>query len=79
MKATKEFRGVRPGEIYPSVIAVGEEIPEELEAAAIELGCVAKRAPKAAPAPVPTPPPDLLPNSSISPPAPPASGETPAS
>lgn len=40
MKATKEFKGVKDGEIYPTVFKPGDEIPPELEAAAVELGAV---------------------------------------
>ena len=38
MKAIIQFSGVKSGDIYPSVIAAGEDIPPELEDAAIELG-----------------------------------------
>lgn len=38
MKATKPFKGVKDGDIYPTEFAPGDEIPPELEAAAIELG-----------------------------------------
>ena len=38
MKATKPFKGVKNGDIYPTEFAPGDEIPPELEAAAIELG-----------------------------------------
>ncbi|WP_287917125.1 hypothetical protein [Comamonas sp.] len=46
MKATKPFKGVEDGEIYPTEFEVGDEIPPELEAAAVELGAAdAKKAP----------------------------------
>lgn len=38
MKATKPFKGVKDGDIYPTEFEAGDEIPLELEAAAIELG-----------------------------------------
>ncbi|MFE1574317.1 hypothetical protein ACFIQG_21345 [Comamonas odontotermitis] len=40
MKATKQFDGVKNGEIYPTTFNPGDEIPPELEAAAIELKAV---------------------------------------
>ncbi|WP_312839854.1 hypothetical protein [Delftia tsuruhatensis] len=43
MKATKQFKGVKDGEIYPTLFEVGDEIPAELEAAAIELGAVEQK------------------------------------
>lgn len=48
MKATKEFKGVKDGEIYPTEFKPGDEIPPELEAAALELGVTdaKKEAPK---------------------------------
>lgn len=46
MKAIKPFKGVKDGEIYPTEFKPGDEIPPELEAAAVELGAVdAKKAP----------------------------------
>ena len=46
MKATKEFKGVKAGEIYPTEFKPGDEIPSELEAAALELGAAeAKKEP----------------------------------
>lgn len=50
MKAIKEFKGVKDGDIYPTEFKPGDEIPPELEAAAIELGAVEvkKEAPKKA-------------------------------
>lgn len=38
MKATKTFKGVKDGDIYPTEFKAGDEIPPELEAAAVELG-----------------------------------------
>ena len=35
-KFAKEFRGVKAGDIYPTVFAIGEECPAELEQAAAE-------------------------------------------
>ena len=40
MKAIKPFKGVKDGEIYPTEFKPGDEIPPELEAAAVELGAV---------------------------------------
>ena len=40
MKATKPFKG---GEIYPTEFKPGDEIPPELEAAAIELDAVEQK------------------------------------
>lgn len=46
MKATKPFKGVKDGEIYPTEFEAGDEIPPELEAAAVELGAAdAKKTP----------------------------------
>ncbi|CUB01271.1 hypothetical protein [Comamonas thiooxydans] len=46
MKATKPFKGVKDGDIYPTEFKAGDEIPPELEAAAIELGAAdAKKEP----------------------------------
>ena len=46
MKAIKAFKGVKDGDIYPTEFAPGDEIPPELEAAAIELGAAdAKKEP----------------------------------
>lgn len=38
MKATKPFKGVKDGDIYPTEFNTGDEIPPELEAEAVELG-----------------------------------------
>lgn len=38
MKAIKDFKGVKDGEIYPTEFKPGDEIPPELESAALELG-----------------------------------------
>lgn len=38
MKASKPFKGVKDGDIYPTEFKPGDEIPPELEAAAVELG-----------------------------------------
>lgn len=46
MKATKTFRAVKPGEIYPVTVEKGETIPTELEQKARELGCAARKAPE---------------------------------
>lgn len=51
MKATKEFRAVPPGEVYPVTIAEGEDIPEELMPAARAMGAAEKVAKKATKAP----------------------------
>lgn len=40
MKFIKPFRGVPTGEIYPIEYQAGDECPEELRNAAIELGAV---------------------------------------
>ena len=37
MKASKPFNGVKDGDIYPTEFNPGDEIPPELEAAALEL------------------------------------------
>lgn len=37
MKASKPFKGVKDGDIYPTEFNPGDEIPPELEAAALEL------------------------------------------
>ena len=49
-KLTKDFRGVRDGEIYPVDFAAGDECPPELEAGARSLGAL-----EDAPAPAPAP------------------------
>ena len=36
----KAFRGVKDGEIYPTVFSKGDECPKELEQAAVELGAL---------------------------------------
>lgn len=46
MKFTKEFRGVRAGEIYPDTFQPGDECPPELLDAAISEGVVEQAAPK---------------------------------
>ena len=48
MKASKPFKGVKDGDIYPTEFKPGDEIPAELEAAALELGAAegAPTAPK---------------------------------
>ncbi len=48
MKASKPFKGVMEGDIYPTEFNPGDEIPPELEAAALELGAAegAPAAPK---------------------------------
>lgn len=40
MKLIKAIRGVKTGEIYPTDLAAGDECPEELLAAARELGAL---------------------------------------
>jgi len=40
MKFTKQFKGVKDGEIYPVTFEAGEDCPPDLEAAAIEAGAV---------------------------------------
>ncbi|MGE8620198.1 MAG: hypothetical protein ACN6O0_20450 [Achromobacter spanius] len=40
MKLIKAIRGVKAGEIYPSEFGAGDECPEELLAAARELGAL---------------------------------------
>ena len=40
VKFAKEFRGVKAGDIYPTVFAKDEECPPELEQAAAELGAL---------------------------------------
>lgn len=46
MKAIKSFKGVKDGDIYPTEFKPGDEIPPELEAAAVELGAAdAKKEP----------------------------------
>lgn len=46
MKATKTFRAVRPGEIYPVTVREGDEIPSDLEQKAVELGAATRAAPR---------------------------------
>lgn len=41
MKLIKAIRGVKAGDIYPSEFQAGEECPDELLAAARELGALA--------------------------------------
>ena len=53
MKATKEFRGVPNGEIYPVTYNPGYEIPAELSEAAVEAKCAEpEKPPQQNPAPV---------------------------
>ena len=52
MKATKEFRGVPDGEIYPKTYQPGDDIPAELAEAAIEAKCAEPEKPAPAAAPV---------------------------
>lgn len=47
VKLVKKFEGVPNGEIYPVTYEPGDECPEELLGAAIELGAVAKSDAKA--------------------------------
>jgi len=46
MKASKPFKGVKDGDIYPTEFKPGDEIPPELEAAALDL-CAAEGVPTA--------------------------------
>lgn len=46
MKFSKEFRGVRAGEIYPTTFKPGDECPSELLDAAISEGAVQPSAEK---------------------------------
>lgn len=48
MKFSKAFSGVPDGEIYPVEYAVGDECPQELEAAAQSLGALETKSPKKA-------------------------------
>lgn len=48
MKATKTFKAVKPGEIYPVTVKAGDDVPKELEAKALELGAVVKQSVKKA-------------------------------
>jgi len=43
MKFSKNFSGVKDGEIYPTDFVKGDECPKELEASALELGCLASK------------------------------------
>lgn len=45
---TKSFKAVRPGDIYPTTVEIGEEIDGRLLEIAEELGCVEKNAKPAA-------------------------------
>lgn len=36
----KEFRGCRPGEVYPTIFRLGEACPAELQGAAAEVGAL---------------------------------------
>ena len=47
-KTTKEFRAVRPGNVYPETIAKGEEVEGRLAEIAEQLGALGKRKAKAA-------------------------------
>ena len=42
MKFTKDFRGVKDSDIYPTIFLVGDECPEELVEGAASLGAVDK-------------------------------------
>jgi hypothetical protein len=42
MKATKTFKAVKPGEIYPVEVKVGDVVPKELEETAVALGAAKK-------------------------------------
>lgn len=44
---SKAFKAVRPGDVYPSEIAVGENVTGELEDVAKALGCLAEPKAKA--------------------------------
>jgi hypothetical protein len=39
-KASREFEAVRPGDVYPSTIAVGEELTGRLAEIAAQLGAL---------------------------------------
>lgn len=47
-KTTKEFRAVRPGNVYPETIPVGEEVEGRLAEIAEQLGALGKRKAKTA-------------------------------
>lgn len=40
MKATESFKAVKPGEIYPVEVKIGDDVPEELVETAKALGVV---------------------------------------
>lgn len=42
-KFTKEFSGVKNGDIYPTLFKAGEACPQELEEGALSLGAISKR------------------------------------
>lgn len=46
MKFKQPFKGVKNGDIYPTEFKPGDEIPPELEAAAIAVGVVANVQPQ---------------------------------
>lgn len=46
MQFSKEFKGVRAGEIYPTTFKPGDECPPELQDAAVSEGAVEQAAPK---------------------------------
>lgn len=39
-KFTKQFHGVKDGDIYPTRFSAGDDCPPELEAAALSLGAL---------------------------------------
>lgn len=45
-KFIKSFSGVERGAIYPTIFAIGDECPAELEAAALSVGALADAAPR---------------------------------
>lgn len=49
-KTTKAFEAVRPGDVYPSTIAAGEEVEGRLAEIAEQIGALEKPAGKTAPA-----------------------------
>ena len=50
VRISKAFHAVRPGEVYPTLIAAGEEVDGRLAEIAAQLDAVEKPAAKSAPA-----------------------------
>lgn len=53
MEFIVDFRGVQAGDVYPTYFVAGQECPPELEAAALDIGAIAKPDPDESPEPEP--------------------------